>query len=229
MADRRQDAIATLEARLGHTFADRALLERALTHASVENAPDNERLEFLGDRVLGLVIAEHLVMRDAHADAGELTKRLHALVNGSACANVARTLGLGEALRLPGAETKRGARDLDTVIADACEALIAALYLEAGLDTAARIILTLWAPLLEQPHDPQATDPKSALQEWAAARGRPAPSYHLLGRVGPDHQPRFTVEVNVDGEGTEVASAGTLRAAEKAAALALLRRPRGAL
>ncbi len=223
--------MAALEARLGHVFADRTLLESALTHASVgagaREVAHNERLEFLGDRVLGLIIAEDLVRREPGAGVGELSKRLHGLVSGEACAIVARSLDLGEALRLPGGETRRGARDHDTIIADACEALIAALYLELGLATCAKIVLGLWAPLLAAPRDAAAANPKSELQEWAAAEGRAAPVYRVLAREGPDHQPRFTLEVSIEGADAAVAQAGSVRAAEKAAAFALLRRARG--
>jgi ribonuclease III len=228
--DRRAAAIAALEARLGHVFADRALLERALTHASVGDgaarAPNNEALEFLGDRVLGLVIAHRLTIDDDTARAGPLSKRLHGLVSGEACARVARAIGLGDALRLPGGESRRGARDQDTILADGIEALIAALYLELGLERTAAIVDGLWAPMLDEPVDPAAANPKSELQEWVAALGRPPPVYRLLARVGPDHQPRFTVEVAIDAADPAVAEGGSLRAAEKAAALALLRRER---
>jgi ribonuclease-3 len=229
--NRRAEAIATLEARLGHVFTDRELLERALTHASVasgaKKAADNEPLEFLGDRVLGLIIAQHLFAADADASAGDLTKRFHGLVSGVACAEVARSLNLGAALRLPGGESRRGARDQETIIADACEAVIAALYLELGLGRCATIVLDLWAPLLALPHDPDAANPKSELQEWAAACGRTAPRYRVLAREGPDHQPLFTLEAAIDGVDPVIAQAGSVRAAEKAAALILLRRARG--
>ena len=224
--NRRATAIDTLEARLGHVFADRELIERALTHASARGPrrEDNERLEFLGDRVLGLVMASALVGGDGEASVGDLTKRLHGLTNGEACARVAQDIGLGEALRLPAGETKRGARALATVLGDACEALIAALYLEMGLDEAAKIVLRLWAPLLAEPHDADTVDPKTVLQEWAAANGRKPPVYRVLEQTGPAHAPTFTLEVSVEGDAPEVASAGAVRVAEKAAALALLRR-----
>jgi len=224
--NRREEAVARLETRLGHVFADRELLERALTHASARGPrrEDNERLEFLGDRVLGLVVASALVGADSEASVGELTKRLHGLTNGQACARVAEQVGLGEALRLPAGETKRGARALATILGDACEALIAALYLELGLEEAAKIILRLWAPLLAEPHDAAVVDPKTVLQEWAAANGRTPPVYRVLEHTGPAHAPTFTLEVAVEGEAPEIASAGAVRIAEKAAALALLRR-----
>jgi ribonuclease-3 len=229
--NRRAQAIAALEGRLGHVFHDRDLLERALTHASVASGArktgDNERLEFLGDRVLGLIIAEHLAAADESASAGDLTKRFHGLVSGAACATVARDLNLGDALRLPGGETRRGARDHETIIADACEAMIAALYLELGLTGTAAIVLNLWAPLISAPRDPDAANPKSELQEWAAASGKPAPRYRVVARTGPDHAPLFTLEAEVEGVEPAVAEGGSVRAAEKAAALILLRRARG--
>jgi ribonuclease-3 len=222
---RRAAAVADLESRLGHVFADRALLERALTHASVgAGVEDNERLEFLGDRVLALVMAEALLAQDAQADAGPLSKRLHVLVSREACAHAARSLGVGPALRLPGGETRRGARDQTRILADACEAVIAALYLDAGLDKARQGVLALWEPLMAAPHDEREADPKSRLQEWAAAAGRAAPVYRLIGRTGQDHAPTFTVEVEVVGTAPAQASAGSRQAAEKAAALALMRR-----
>lgn len=228
--NRRVAAISALEERLNYVFTDRTLLERALTHASAGDGtgklPDNDRLEFLGDRVLGLIIAERLMGDSETADPGDLSKRFHGLVSGQACARVARALGLGEALRLQGGESRRGARDHDTIIADGCEALIAALYIERGLTETARLVLDLWAPLLDEPVDLAAANPKSELQEWAAALGKSAPVYRLLAREGPDHQPAFTIEVTIDDAAPMTAVGGSVRVAEKAAALALLRRDR---
>jgi ribonuclease-3 len=222
--DRRAAAVAELESRLGYVFRDRALIERALTHASVGAAADNERLEFLGDRVLALVICEALLAFDPEAEAGPLSKRLHVLVSREACAEVGRGLGVGPALRLPGGETRRGARDQARFLADACEALIGALYLEAGPDVARERVLAAWRGLLDAPHDERSANPKSRLQEWAAEMGRGAPAYRLVSREGPDHAPVFTVEVGIDGAEAARASAGSRQAAEKAAALALLER-----
>ena len=223
--DRRAVAVAELERRLGRVFADRSLLERALTHASVgRGAPDNERLEFLGDRVLALVISEALLDESPESDAGQLSKRLHVLVSRDACAGVARALGVGPALRLPGGETRRGARDQVRFLADACEALIGALYLDAGLAVARQVVVAAWAPLLAVPHDERTANPKSRLQEWAAAAGREAPVYRLVSRAGPDHAPSFTVEVEVAGAAPAQATAGSRQAAEKAAAGLLLQR-----
>ena len=228
--NRRLAAIAALEQRLNYVFVDRTLLERALTHASAGDGTgkvlDNDRLEFLGDRVLGLVMAERLMRDSETADAGDLSQRFHVMVSGQACARVARALGLGDALRLQGGESRRGARDQETILADGCEALIAALYTERGLQGAADIVLELWAPLLDEPMDLSAANPKSELQEWVAAQGGSPPVYRVLSRDGPDHQPSFTVEVTIDGAEPVTAVAGSVRAAEKSAALALLRRDR---
>lgn len=230
--NRRAAAIDALQESLGHVFADKALLERALTHASASGGgvrvADNDRLEFLGDRVLGLTIAHALMNQDGDANAGGLAKRFAGLVSREACARVARSIDLGAALRLAGGETRAGARDHETIIADACEAVIAALYLEVGFERAAEIILALWAPLLAENVDLAAANPKSALQEWAAAMGRPQPVYRLVSRDGPDHSPSFKVEVAIDEQAAAQGEGGSLQSAQKAAALTLLERQRRA-
>lgn len=226
--NKRAQAAVDVQARLGHVFADQALLERALTHASAVSGSrkpaDNERLEFLGDRVLGLVIAQALGERDPEAGAGDLSKRLHGLVSGEACATVARDIGLGEALRLPPGEAKRGARDQRAILADACEAVIAALYLELGLEKAAAIVRGLWASLLDAPHDPAAANPKSELQEWAAQRKLPQPAYEVVSRTGPAHAPTFEVELRVGELDPSRGRGGSRQQAEKAAAETFLTR-----
>ena len=146
------------------------------------------------------------------------------LVSRDTCADIGRTLGIGPALRLPGGETRRGAREQARFLADACEAVIGALYLDAGLEAARERVLALWAQLLDAPHDERSANPKSRLQEWAAAAGRGAPVYRLVSRAGPDHAPVFTVEAAVSGAEPAEASAGSRQAAEKAAALVLLER-----
>jgi ribonuclease-3 len=225
--NKRAAAVEALQAHLGHSFADRELLDRALTHSSASQGahkvPDNERLEFLGDRVLGLVVADALLRRDPRATAGALAKRFAGLVSRQACARVARAAGLGDALRMQGGETRRGGRDHETILADACEAVIAALYLELGLEGASRHVLALWTPLMDEAVDPAAADPKSALQEWAAAQGKAAPVYRVVSRSGPDHQPKFTLEVIVGDLAPAVGQGGSLQAAQKAAALTLLK------
>jgi ribonuclease-3 len=224
----RAEAVEALQRRLGHVFTDKALLERALTHASVDTGPrgrrDNERLEFLGDRVLGLLVAEHLTKAFPDAREGELSPRLHMLVDKGACARAARRMDLGPALRLAAGETRRGARDHDTILADACEAVIAALYLDIGLERTREIWKGFWQEELDAPQEPRAHNPKSALQEWAAAKGRPPPAYQVVDRRGPDHAPRFTVEARIDGLEPTRAEGTSRQAAEKAAAEAMLTR-----
>jgi ribonuclease-3 len=224
----RAAAIAALERRLGYAFADSALLERALTHSSVGNgAPrvrDNERLEFLGDRVLGLLAAERLAELYPEASEGEMAPRLNALVSRKTCAQVARAMGLGPALRLSPAETKAGGRDKDSILAGACEAVMAALYQEGGLAAARAVFVDLWAEPVAQLDAPRIGDPKTALQEWAQGSGRPLPAYAVVARKGPDHAPIFTVEAAVQGYAPARAEGRSRQEAEKAAAMALLER-----
>jgi ribonuclease-3 len=222
-------AIEALERRLSHTFRDRQLLERALTHASVGDGTakpgrDNERLEFLGDRVLGLLTAERLIQIDPDASEGDLAPRLNALVNRKTCARVARAIALGPALRLSGGETRTGGRDKDSILGDACEALIAALYQDAGLEETRRIFLDIWSAEFEDLSAPRPKDPKTLLQEWAQARGRPVPVYTVVRREGPEHAPLFTVEVRVEGYGGAQGHGSSRQTAEKSAAQALIDR-----
>ncbi len=223
-------AVAELERRIGHAFADRDLFERALTHASVGDGSrkvrHNERLEFLGDRVLGLLAAERLLALDPDSREGVLSPRLAQLVNGKACARVARRIGLGEALRMAGSASKIGARDNDTVLGDACEALIAALYIDGGLEAARAFFLKWWSDEFEHA-EPGAKDVKNHLQEWAQARGLPLPTYEVISRTGPDHAPVFTVKVQVEGYPDEIGSGRSRQDAEKAAALCMLTRREG--
>ena len=218
-------AVAELKRRIGHSFADRDLLERALTHASVGEGGSrlrhNERLEFLGDRVLNLIVADELIARMPEAAEGDLTRAFHQLVNYQACAVVARAVGLGEALRLGGGAAKLGMRDHDKVLGDACEALIAALYVEAGMAAAKAYIVTFWA---DQFNDLKAStqDPKTALQHWALARGLPLPKYDQVSRSGSAHKPSFVIEVSVEGQRPERAAAGNKQEAGRLAAERLL-------
>lgn len=224
----RAAAVAELEDRLGRRFADPALLERALTHASVgEGASsgktrDNERLEFLGDRVLGLMTAERLLQRFPDAAEGELAPRLNRLVSRETCARIARRLGLGPALRLAGGESKGGGRDKDSILAGACEAVIAALYLDGGPEAAGTFFDRWWAEeFAALPALGQAMEVKLALQQWAQKAGKPLPAYTVLAREGPDHAPTFTVQVEVQGTAPATGSGASRQAAEKAAAQAL--------
>ena len=226
--DRRKAAIAELEQRLGHVFHDRGLLEQALTHASAGDGgrvvPHNERLEFLGDRVLNLLAAERLMLLHPTEREGELHKRMDGLVSRDACAGVARRLGVPAALRLAGGETKQGGRDNPTILGDACEALLAALYLEAGIACAGEIFANVWAPELEAMQASGAPNPKSELQEWAAARRLPQPSYAVADRSGPDHAPTFTVELVIGDLAPATGQGRSRQEAEKAAAEAMLAR-----
>lgn len=213
------------EQRIGHHFAQSALLVRAITHASLSSPtrPDNERLEFLGDRVLGLVMAEALFGADASAREGQLAPRFNALVRKETCAEVAREIGLGDVLKLGRSEMLSGGRRKEALLGDALEAVIAAVYLDAGFDVARALILRLWGARIGAVAE-DARDAKSALQEYAQARGMAPPSYLELERSGPDHAPIFTVEVRLDTGETERATAGTKRMAEQIAARALLAR-----
>jgi ribonuclease-3 len=223
----RAAAVTELEQRIGHVFADRDLLERALTHSSVGKGAtkvrDNERLEFLGDRVLNLCVAEKIMQTCPDYTEGELSKLMSHLVDYKTCAKVAKAAGLPAALRFDASATKVGARKNDRVLGDACEALIAAVYLDGGLETARAFVLAFWADDLKDLGRPE-KDPKTLLQEWAMARGLPLPHYRTVGQQGPSHAPRFTVEVAVQGYEPAAAEAGAKRDAEKLAAQALLDR-----
>lgn len=216
-----------LETALGYTFQQPKLLERALTHSSARadklTGEDNERLEFVGDRVLGLAIAELLTEVDPVATEGALARRFNRLVRKEACAAVARDLGLGPALRLSPSEEESGGRDKDTILADALEALLAAVYLEAGFLAARDVVRRLWSPMVEKL--PEAvTDAKSALQEWAQGQGLALPQYAEVSREGPDHAPQFTAEVRISGKKPARGTGNSKRTAEQAAAKALLAR-----
>lgn len=184
---------------------------------------DNQRLEFLGDRVLGLVMAEALLMADPNAPEGLLAPRYNALVRREACADVARSIDLGEVLKLGRSEMKSGGRRKEALLADAMEAVIAAIYQDGGFDAARAAILRLWGARINDVAD-DARDAKTALQEWAQARGEVPPQYVEIDRSGPDHQPIFTIEVQLASGPSEKATAGSKRHAEQAAATALLKK-----
>lgn len=215
-----------LEARVGHVFKDRALLKKALTHASVRQASakrrDNERLEFLGDRVLGLAIAELLSEIYPAANEGQLARLYNRLVRGGTCADVARALDLGASLVLSESEAGSGGRDKETILADACEALLGAVFLEAGYDKARAVVRRHWGGKLEGSPAAETADAKSALQEWAQGQGLDLPHYQEVARQGPDHAPRFTSEVRIKGNKPARGDGANKRAAEQAAATALL-------
>ncbi len=217
--------LVAFQAHVGHRFLNSELLLRAVTHASISSAtrPDNQRLEFLGDRVLGIVMAEALLAADDRAAEGLLAPRFNALVRKETCAEIAREIGLGEVLKLGRSEMMSGGRRKDALLGDAMEALIAAIYLDGGFETAKALVLRLWADRITAV-EKDARDAKTSLQEWAQARGMSPPIYTETGRDGPDHQPMFTVEVKLENGAGESARAGSKRVAEQVAARALLAR-----
>jgi ribonuclease-3 len=208
----------------GHKFRDPALIRRALTHASADSEASNERLEFFGDRVLGMVIAEKLYVLYPDDTEGALALKLNALVRKEACAAAAEAAGLAEHLILANSEQASGGRKKAVILAGACEAVIAALYLDGGLDTACAFVERYWAPLFET-LNADMRDAKTALQEWAQSRkGGSAPVYRLTKREGPDHAPHFKVEVRVNDEEPVHGHGSSKREAEQAAAKAMLAR-----
>ena len=211
--------------RLGHEFSRPELLVRAVTHSSISSPtrPDNQRLEFLGDRVLGLVMAEALLAADRGATEGQLAPRFNALVRKETCAEVAREIDLGEVLKLGRSEMMSGGRRKQALLGDAMEAVIAAIYVDAGFEAAREVVLRLWGERIHAV-EADARDAKTALQEWAQARGAPPPRYIEVARSGPDHAPVFTIAARLQSGEEERASAGSKRAAEQAAAKALLER-----
>ena len=184
-------------------------------------------LEFIGDRVLGLLAAEALAERFPKAKEGELAPRLNALVSRETCARVAKVADLGPALRLSASSSKIGGRETESILAGACEALMAALYQDGGLELARKVFLDLWSEEFDRAGQGRPRDPKTALQEWAQSKGRPLPSYRVLDRTGPDHAPEFTVEVSVKDVDPAIAKGKSRQEAEKAAAKALLERVAG--
>ncbi len=223
------------EAILGHTFKRPDLLQEALTHRSAAQIgrqggghgpgrghASNERLEFIGDRVLGLTMAEWLAERFPREQEGELGRRLAHLVSQPVLAEVAEAVGLAAALSVSPGEAKAGVARRATVLADALEAALGALYLDGGLEVARDFVRRAWNDaMVEQAEPPK--DAKTALQEWAQKRGKDLPVYEVTGRSGPPHAPQFTVTVTV-GVSDASGAAGNKRAAEQAAAEALLTR-----
>lgn len=208
---------------LGHRFAKKKLLSEALTHRSAAGAKghgSNERLEFIGDRVLGLIIAEWLIERFPEEREGALGPRLAALASRPALATIAEANGLAALLSVAPGESKRGVRERSTVLADALEALIGALYLDAGLDPVRDFIRRVFGPVVDRQFAPP-KDPKTALQEWALKRALPLPDYAVLEQSGPPHAPQFIIQVKV-GDAAAKGEAGSKRAAEQQAASLLL-------
>jgi ribonuclease-3 len=217
------DGIDALQARLGYEFKDPNLLRRALQHASL-NQDSNERLEFLGDRVLGLVVAERLFSAYPATDEGGLAVRLNALVRRESCAKAAEALQLGRHIEMAQSELISGGRQKIAILANACEAVIAALYLDGGLEPARNFIHRYWNDMFDD-LAPELRDAKTALQEWSQSgvlEKRVAPQYKTKGREGPDHAPLFTVEVTLPGQEPEIGRGPNKREAEQDAARRML-------
>jgi ribonuclease-3 len=211
-----------LEDKINYTFSDPALLETALTHSSVQKAgADNERLEFLGDRVLGLAVADLLFRHFRHENEGSLAKRHTGLVQQKALVTVAQEIDLSPHLKLSAGEIRAGGSEKEAILADALEALIGAVYLDGGFGAAREFIEKFWSTMLHRQIAPP-EDAKSKLQEWAQAKSLPLPEYTLLNKSGTDHAPQFEIEVSVQGIGKTAAVAASKRAAEKSAALKML-------
>lgn len=220
-----QDAqLAELEQRLGYVFTGRALLQEALTHASVldgsKKGRSYERLEFLGDRVLGLIVAERLFAEHDGRDEGELAPLLNALVNRQACARAARAAGLGEVVALSASEETSGGRGKEAILGDICESVIAALYLDGGMEAARAFVTRFWGDAFDEVRSAP-RDAKTVLQEWVAAR-RKGLSYVVVERTGPEHAPHFVVEAHVDGFEPMRGEGSSKREAQRAAAAAFL-------
>jgi len=217
--------LAQLESRLGYVFEDKTLALQALTHSSYGDGrraiDDNERLEFLGDRVLGLMTACWLYESGLEKE-GSMARRLNALVRKETCARVARRIGLGEALLISASEDRHGGRDKTSILGDACESLIAALYLDGGMAAAQAFYETFWYDEIDSLSQNSNKDPKTELQERASAENGGVPEYNVLERTGPDHRPLFVIEVSVDGIGSAKGTGKSKKDAERYAALHLL-------
>ena len=216
-----EKAVAAL---LGYGFKDNGLLREALTHASAvagTGDPTYQRLESLGDRVLGLAVAEMLYAAFPEADEGELSRRLTQLVRRETCAKVAKTIGIGKHILLGEAEKRSGAERNRGILANICESVIGAVFLDGGYDAAKAFIVANWQDLMMEPDRPL-RDPKTMLQEWTHKAGHGVPVYRTIGRDGPDHAPVFVMEVSAEGVTPQHGKGSSKRAAEQAAAQAVL-------
>jgi ribonuclease-3 len=223
---RRKRAATVLETRIGYRFTDGAMLDCALTHISALKGARNragsyQRLEFLGDHVLGLVISDMLYRAFPRADEGELSRRLADLVRKETCAEIARSIALGDAIRVGASEANAGARSRLAILADVCEAVIGAVFLDGGYKAAEALVGRLWQARMHATAQPL-RDPKTVLQEWAQARGLPTPAYREVARSGPDHDPEFRVAVQLPAFAPAEGSGRSKRAAEQAAAAAMI-------
>jgi ribonuclease-3 len=228
MSRKAKAAATALEQRIGYHFRDAALLDRALTHISALSGSQGrsgsyQRLEFLGDHVLGLAISDMLFRAFPTANEGELSRRLADLVRREACAEVARELDLGPAIRLGNSEISGGGRKRTAILADVCESLVGAVFIDGGYEAAAALVERCWGERMRTPARPL-RDPKTALQEWAQGRGLPTPVYREVERTGPHHDPEFLVAVELPGHEPAEGRGRSKRTAEQAAAAAMLGR-----
>ena len=217
-------SLEALQERVGHRFGDEELLRRALTHSSLSDASeigDLERLEFLGDRVLGLLTAEALWRAKPIMSEGEMAPRLNALVRKETCAKAALALGLDELVQLSAQEEGSGGRKKKAILGDVCEAFLGALYVDGGLDAARRAFDFYWTPNLDRLAS-RHRDAKTTLQEWSQERKKGAPQYRMVSADGPAHAPEFTVDVAIDGYATARGEGRSKRSAQMAAAAAFL-------
>jgi ribonuclease-3 len=225
-AKRRSRAVGALESRIEYRFKDLKLLDCALTHISAVASPRDparsyQRLEFLGDHVLGLAVSDMLYREFPKANEGDLSRRLSDLVRKETCADVARAIELGSALKLGPSEINAGGRLRTTILGDVCEALIGAVYLDGGYLPAAALVERLWEERMRKAERPP-RDAKTMLQEWAQGRGLPTPVYREVGRTGPHHNPEFRIAVELPGRESAEGMGRSKRAAEQAAAAAML-------
>jgi ribonuclease-3 len=225
---RRRKGTGVLEERIGYHFEDADLLDHALTHISALTSSRSrtgsyQRLEFLGDHVLGLVVSDMLFRNFPKANEGELSRRLADLVRKETCADMAREIDLGAVIRLGTSEAGAGGRSRDAILADVCEAVIGAVFLDGGYEAAAALVEKLWDERMRTPARPL-RDPKTTLQEWAQGRGLPTPTYREIGRSGPHHSPEFRIVVELPRIEPAEGTGRSKRAAEQAAAQALLQR-----
>ena len=223
---RARPELVELEARIGHRFADPALAERALTHVSAPTparAQSYQRLEFLGDRVLGLIVSEMLYQAFPHASEGELSVRFARLVRRETCAEVAEAWRVGPHVVMGAGEARGGGRNKAAILGDVCEALIGAAFVDGGFAAARDLVRRAWEARMRADKAP-IQDAKTAVQEWAQARGLATPRYSEVERSGPAHLPHFVMQVDLDGFAPERGEATSKRAAEQAAAKAFLER-----
>ena len=225
---KRRKSTSALEERIGHRFADPILLEHALTHVSgvggrSKRTDSYQRLEFLGDHVLGLVISELLFQSFPKAEEGELSRRLADLVRRDACAEAAVAMDLGPHIKLGSSEAQSGGRKKTAILADVCEAVIGAAFLDGGYEAASKLIDKYWRTRMLEPNRPL-RDAKTMLQEWAQGRGLPPPLYREVERSGPDHKPHFKISVELPGFAAAEGRGTSKRDAEQAAAAEMLTR-----